>query len=386
MRPETLIGRADADIFVLAKDGRDFRYERMMAGDEVPREFFYGFLDLAKVHSSAMVSTTGGAGGAVGRVADTVERGFSRLTGLGVKPLTARLDSRLLAQAKALLSFTDGYSLSLGLGFPRRPGGPVLLGGFHGLSDIEARSSRSARPLVRRAIARALAGLDHAFFFGPADRDVSIARYGLSRERTSLIRFGVDTAFWRPLDVERRPEVVAVGQDLNRDFDLLAAAPGRHPTRIVSRRNVNVPTGADHVSVTTGDFFGSDSMTDEDLRRLYNMATAIIVPLHDVNQPTGYSVTLQAMSCSRPVILTRIRGLWAPELLKDGENCLLVPPGDAEALSSAIALLRSDRALAERLGKAARATVEEHFSLDVIAGGTRELAELGLRLHQTAHG
>jgi len=46
------------------------------------------------------------------------------------------------------------------------------------------------------------------------------------------------------------------------------------------------------------------------------------------------------------------------ELLVDGENALLVPAGDADALSAAIVRLVGDGALRGRLGSAARATVE----------------------------
>jgi glycosyltransferase involved in cell wall biosynthesis len=121
-------------------------------------------------------------------------------------------------------------------------------------------------------------------------------------------------------------------------------------------------------------------MTDEALRRLYNRARAVIVPLKDVYQPTGYSVTLQAMSCGRPVILSAIKGLWAPELLRHNENCLLVPPGDAAALGAAIARIRADGALRARLGQAARATALAHFGLDRMGAATIALARRGLSL------
>ena len=102
--------------------------------------------------------------------------------------------------------------------------------------------------------------------------------------------------FWRPVEpVERRDVAVAVGQDMNRDFDTLAAADGANPTHIVTRRSVTVPESARHVTISKGDFFGSQSMSDEELRQLYNMAAVVVVPLKDVNQPTGYSVSLQAM-------------------------------------------------------------------------------------------
>ncbi len=383
MNPSSRIGPAAADIVVFAKGGRDFRYERLARGEETPREFFYGFFDLEQAGlSAAMISSAGAVPGVLGALADRLERGFASLTMLGVRPLSARLSKRAIRNAKVAISYTDGFSLSLGLGLPRRRDRPILIGGFHGLSDVEMRAPANARVLVHQLIRRSLAGLDHVFFFGPADRKIAIDRYRLAPEKSSVILFGVDTEFWRPMPGEPAGDfVLAVGQDQNRDYDCLAAATGEHPTRIVTRQRVRVPAGATHVTISAGDFFGSQSLTDEELRRLYNTASAVIVPLKDVWQPTGYSVTLQAMSCGRPVILSRIRGLWTPELLRDNENCLLVPPGDRAALGAAIGRIRRDPALAARLGRAARETALSHFGLDKIGAGTVALARLGLDLH-----
>ena len=47
-----------------------------------------------------------------------------------------------------------------------------------------------------------------------------------------------------------------------------------------------------------------------------------------------------------------MRGLR--ELLTDGENALLVPPGDPQALAAALRRVLSDRELATRLAEAGR--------------------------------
>lgn len=359
------IGASDADIVVFNKGGRDFRWKALQAGEEAPREFFYGYMELAASGArAAMAPVAGAVPGRLGAIADVLDSALANATLFGERPLALRLIAPALRDRRMLVSFTDGFSMTLGLAGRHVLGRAVRIGGFHCLSDIEARARRWARPWVRNRIRAALAGLDHAFFFGPADRDECVRRYGIDAARTSIFPFGVDTAFWRPEpDAPAADFVVAVGQDPNRDYDLLAAAPGNHPTRIITRQAIAIPAGATHVRTTVGDYFGSDSMSDADIRRLYNAARAVVIPLKDVFQPSGYSVTLQAMSCARPVILTRTRGLWAPELFRDGENCLLVPPGDAAALGAAIGRVRGDEALARRIGSAARATAEAHFQL-----------------------
>src|SRR5262245_37102493 len=133
MNPSSRIGAANADVLVFAKGGRDFRYERLSRGDETPREFFYGFFELEKAGlSAAMLSSAGAVPGLLGKLSDKLERGFAALTMLGVRPFSARLAKREIGNAKVAISYTDGFSLSLGLGFPKSHNRPVLIGGFHG--------------------------------------------------------------------------------------------------------------------------------------------------------------------------------------------------------------------------------------------------------------
>jgi glycosyltransferase involved in cell wall biosynthesis len=47
------------------------------------------------------------------------------------------------------------------------------------------------------------------------------------------------------------------------------------------------------------------------------------------------------------------------EVLRDGENAVLVPPGDAESFTQAVVDLARDPGLRARLGQRARATIEE---------------------------
>ena len=77
---------------------------------------------------------------------------------------------------------------------------------------------------------------------------------------------------------------------------------------------------------------------------------------------------LDALMADLPVIGSDTGGI--PEIIRDGETGLLVPPGDPTALAAAIARLVDDRDLARRLAAAGRQHVEAGFSVDHMVEGT----------------
>jgi glycosyltransferase involved in cell wall biosynthesis len=74
------------------------------------------------------------------------------------------------------------------------------------------------------------------------------------------------------------------------------------------------------------------------------------------------NVVLEAMAMGVPVVATRIAGV--PRVVRDGENGLLVAPGDGEALTRALARVLADPGLRGRLGEASRRTIEAGYSFE----------------------
>jgi glycosyltransferase involved in cell wall biosynthesis len=70
----------------------------------------------------------------------------------------------------------------------------------------------------------------------------------------------------------------------------------------------------------------------EDLAGLYGLAEALVLPTH--SDPWGLVVN-EAMACGLPIIVTSVAGCSA-DLVDDGWNGYVVPPGDPEKLSMAI--------------------------------------------------
>ncbi len=351
-------------LFIFPGQSRADRLPGVAAGD-VPREFFYGFLALRDAgYDVAMADSHRDPDNVLGRALVRLEIRRNSFVNLGYSWQRVRALTTALESADVALSFTDGFSLSLGRYGHRLANRPRLAGGFHGLADIIDQVRPAFRQPAHRIIRRAVAGLDHVFFSGEPDRRQSIALFGLDPAKTSLYRFGVDTRFWCPDTTAPEEQVVfSVGSDPKRDYATLINADVAAPVRILTRLPVAVPPGRGDVEIIRGSYHGSP-VTDLVLRDMYRRAQIVAVPLLDVWQPTGCSVTLQAMACGRPVILSDFRGLWDREVLRDGENCLLVPPGDPAALAAAANRLRSDSSLRHHLGAAARRTAESHFALD----------------------
>ncbi len=79
---------------------------------------------------------------------------------------------------------------------------------------------------------------------------------------------------------------------------------------------------------------------------------------------------LEAMACGACIVSTRVGGI--PYLLCDGEEGLLVEPGNARGMAAAIERILGDAALAARLSAAARAKAES-FDWSAILPQWREL-------------
>jgi glycosyltransferase involved in cell wall biosynthesis len=96
------------------------------------------------------------------------------------------------------------------------------------------------------------------------------------------------------------------------------------------------------------------------LDRAYERAQIVVVPSH-WPEPFGL-VGIEAMARGRPVVATATGGI--PEWLADGETGILVEPGDAGALTRALAGLRGDPGRCARMGERGVAHVAEHFTAE----------------------
>lgn len=107
-----------------------------------------------------------------------------------------------------------------------------------------------------------------------------------------------------------------------------------------------------------------------DVPAQFHRGSLAVLPSHWEGMPNAL---LEAMACGRACVATRVSG--SEDIIEHGVNGLLVEPGDYENMAKALLTLLSDPPLAKKYGHAARATIEQQYSMEHITDMYVELYE-----------
>jgi len=99
-------------------------------------------------------------------------------------------------------------------------------------------------------------------------------------------------------------------------------------------------------------------LPNELLPRYYHTSDIVVLPSIKSRREAFGIVLLEAMACRKPVIVSNIPG--PRSIIKDGENGLLVPPGNSLKLADAIIKLLTNKKLKENMVRHAYETVKEY--------------------------
>lgn len=116
-----------------------------------------------------------------------------------------------------------------------------------------------------------------------------------------------------------------------------------------------------------------------DIANVLAACDLFLLPTEQEALGTSY---IEAMAMGLPVVGTDVDGV--PEVVRQGENGLLIRPGDADSLAEAVIRLLSDDALRLAMGQRSRALVSSVFHVETMCAAMlmlyrRLLAERGAR-------
>ncbi|MGP1674870.1 MAG: glycosyltransferase [Candidatus Limnocylindrales bacterium] len=202
--------------------------------------------------------------------------------------------------------------------------------------------------------------------------------------KVEIIHCGVDPSAFRPVErsVDGPLRIVAVGtlHEVKGQAHLIDACRrlrdrgvpfscrfiGDGPDRVALAARIDRDGLGDHVTL-------AGRMTTDAVATELAHADVLVAP----SVPTSSGkregipvVLMEAMASALPVVASRLSGI--PELVTDGVDGLLVPPGDDEALADALERLAREPDLRVRLGGAGRETVLRDFDVDANAALLRD--------------
>lgn len=199
------------------------------------------------------------------------------------------------------------------------------------------------------------------FYLANSEHTADRFREQFGRPVDGVVYPGVDADRFSPaatLAFRREPfTVLYVGRvvELKGIYDLLAAVAsvdGVHLHVVGSGEVDRLRDRAARLGAT-GDLSFERPVPHGRLPGYYAAADAVCVPAH---AESFGMVNLEAMACAIPVVATDVGGVG--EYAADGENALLVPAGDPDAIADALERLRSNPSLRRAIGRAARETAE----------------------------
>ena len=269
---------------------------------------------------------------------------------------------------------------------PRRPWKAEQLGGGYQVSLWVERTAVGAADAV---IAVSSGMRDDVLDVYPA----------LDPTRVHVVRNGIDTGVWHPVDPDPGQSVLAeLGVDPSRPIvafvgritrqkgvpHLIAAAHRFDPDvqLVLCAGAPDTPEIAEEVGAAVADlsqrrdgvFWVREFLPIHDIREILSAATAFVCP--SVYEPLGI-VNLEAMACGTAVVASDVGGI--PEVVTDGVTGTLVhydaadPAGFEAGLAEAVNAMVAEPVRATAYGQAGRQRCIDEFSWARIAEQTLEI-------------
>lgn len=223
-------------------------------------------------------------------------------------------------------------------------------------------------------------GRSFVIFQNPDDRQFFLQNHLVRSERSFLIRgSGVDPLRFVPSEEPAGLPVVMLSSRLLWDkgvgeFVKAARTLRQHGLAarfvLVGNSDPGNPTG---ISLQQLNAWQQEGVVEwwgwhDDMEQIYPQASVVCLPSYGEGVPR---CLIEAAACARPLVATDVPG--CREIVRNGENGLLIPVRDCEALADALQIILADPALRRKMGERSRQIMLAGFSVDQVTAETMQV-------------
>jgi len=239
----------------------------------------------------------------------------------------------------------------------------------------------SDRTCLGRAKLKFLMKYTDIFVCPSEEVERELINYGFDKERVVEISNGVDTALFYPVDDLQKG-------NLRRRFNFPSLPVMVYSGRLESRKRLAILLKAwqrvvkvkeESYLLIVGDGSQKDSLINlaKELKIIESVKfTGQVDSVNEYLQAgDGFvfpssaeglsNALLEAMATELPIVATKIGG--TEEAIENERNGILVEPDNVDQLANGIITLLSQPEVAHKFGREARRTIEENYSIDIVA-------------------
>ena len=265
-----------------------------------------------------------------------------------------------------------------------RPPVVYAVGLFYIQGDLKLSVDSNKKTWFRSFYVWILSGADHIIYHSPIEKE-KLVKLGLYNPAyCTFVAMGSDSNFFKlqqsTINNQQSTIVLAVGRDHARDYEtLFTAALELSDVEFVvicSQRNVKGLEIPDNVKV----------LLDLPYRKVtdwYKRAKVVVIPMKEMHRSSGQMTLTDSFQAGKPIIASDVMGI-AHYGLKNGQDALLVLPGNAKQLAEAINKLTLDGILRRKLGQGTRKLAQRfttgNYARNIVEAVKLATDEIRLRL------
>lgn len=336
-----------------------------LKNDDYPEEMFYGYHYFLKKYESVEIIEYGVT---KFKIFKFIEKLIIKVTKLPIHlfHMTSLKNFKLIMKLDYLILTNDRLLFSLL---------PILLIRqlFRNNLNLTVFAMNMLKPedldsknyIKRFILYRAYNLVSNFIFLGEGESNLA-KHFFKSDKKINFIPFYVDESFWKNRFNPQRNGVLFVGNDSNREFDKVVELANYFEdinfTIISKQLKISDFTGQ-NVTFISGSW-GNQKISDSELRKIYTQSKLVIIPLIDSFQPSGQSVTLQAMALKTPVLISYTKGFWDKKNFNDYQNIFFNFENTLESWKNKIQELYYNDELLSNVSKNSFNTIQERYTKD----------------------